>query len=971
MANSNTREALIKTPFSDDAPYIACPKCGTLATLRRPGSVRPVLADKTRDSLNRHLRSYRQYVISIATTLNQINDGVEGRNPIIDRTIDVDRLTPHLEQFQAKEHTRSIQAEGRQQGGHFALVDDIIWCLSNGDVQALIMAHIKKLHTLLSSSDSTGSEAPPSPDICAIIEYLLLPIEKSDLFAATTAITLDEPRVALWVQKIRAEARIKHCRAANAPNDDSPQQQDEGGAQDVSIVHVIDQLGKLCPTGAGYLMKYLSLLAHWIEDKSHFDTSIYAELSTRDLSLKTAPSTATATATAPTDGDERMQPEDLRSALLNRCERAAFLVTLMLMHMTAGGRDAIIKNFSPQGRLPTGNGEYRLPEITAITFDSLRRLMQSTEVYFHDILDIRMEYSEVLQSIAEITRASDETAHGWFIRVIRDTNIGQLLSRIFGFGCQGPPAQMLSFKETTISDGSTDFGIKDICGWIPKDEQTYSILLIGSPGCGKSYAFLSGMKTLPAALSQKSGFTYQFSANSDMLMDRLRSAFNARKTPSRTEISSYHCIEFTLWPAQSHGKRLHFVVSDIAGEQATQRLREGDSSPLVGQTLRSADIIVAFFDPSIDPDFASRIETGPQAGKLQRLIQCRRNARKDRPDEISAGLGGSESVADVSQLAFIDSILTVCKSERPAGDKAHLILVVPKIDLYADLEQTVYDSGSSGSETEPYIMQRVFTDACQSGLIYPQKTPSASEDNKLKWMTSSGVEYAPAATGSTPQDNQPAETTSGGAGVAATPSPLCGTLAGAVERYVNGVVQQLDALSQSCETGLLNLGRLVDGDPELGREAKNWNNQMQALIEGLRSEFASVHLLPVSAQGKSDMDSEQLTGRDDEPNSEADDSDQTPDEDLQYPTGEDDQSTAQAHHRHPRSANTPSRIAPIEGHPQKFSEFMILGPAMLMVKKQWLPKPTPQPSPDPTPQPSPDPTPQPHQIRRRSPHQIR
>jgi hypothetical protein len=194
-------------------------------------------------------------------------------------------------------------------------------------------------------------------------------------------------------------------------------------------------------------------------------------------------------------------------------------------------------------------------------------------------------------------------------------------------------------------------------------------------------------------------------------------------------------------------------------------------------------------------------------------------------------------------------------------------------------------------------MQQVFQSAKGRGTLFVQKTGNPIEDNKLKWLTSEGVTYK-----HTGPDTQP------------------------IKGYVEAVEKEMHLLSTDCKNALLKIGRLVDDDEPVGQDANNCNDQMEALISGLQREFRSVQLLPVSAQGKpaDNTDGGQRSeGVTDQENL-----------DIHNLQDHDDHVPASATYVEPRSMGEVLRGK--LGHPQKFSEFLILGPVMMLVKKHWL-----------------------------------
>jgi|GEM_PF-4487410 len=842
-----TIKELLDTINPDGNPQIYCPRCGTPLSLRIPGGVQPVLSAHSREHLNEHLVLFRQTWLcsEILDALNQLNDGVASRAPLQEELLDDERLAAIVKTPIEAADIWPVRAEGRRQTGPSDTLAKAIETLSPGSLRQLILQKVPVLAQLEqkpSPSESSDSTFSPDPlGIAEVISAIVLSIEKSDLYCSTLNIVTDEPRVRNWIQAVRRTQRDVHA-----------------------FLH------SLCPPEAHYLMRYLELAEKWVANKDYFDEQLYPILKNRELARNRT--------------KNEIDCSGLQQSLQNRCERAAFLTTLLVMHMTERGRDELREHFGSQGRLSSGSGAYLLPDVTAVTYESMKWLMQSLEVSEYDILRVRTEYRDVLEYLRTDPRRNAEgpslpaamTDHDWFVRVMQDERVRKLFSKVFGFGCKGPPPQFPGYHDAdTSTSGEEMTPLKGICGWFPKEEETRTILLIGSPGCGKSNAFGSGAAGYLRAMDRKTGFVNRFSPMSDMLIQRIQQAVTTMKEPSRTERCSYHALEFTLHEEEGQRRKSHFILTDIPGELATQRLRDGESAPIVRQTLRQADVVVVFFDLTIDPLLAARIETSPQRDLFTPLIEQREKTRRARMDDVAAGNSGAESVADVVQFQLLDSIVAECLEGRANQRMPELILVIPKADLLAnpDAEPQSTSDPRHNADRSPLIMQHVFNKAAERRTLITRSTGHSTVDGRLKWRTSNGVRIV----------QQPAT------------DPM--------QAFIQQVCNEMRQLSECCEEALGRIGNIVrpknSGDAVCD-EADMLNEAMTSRIAGLKRVFANVHLLPVSAQGKPAVNDEH------------------------------------AHHAAEVDFTSGEELQQRLGYPRKFCEFLILGPAMMLLNKAWF-----------------------------------
>jgi len=807
---SNTIQALFDTrkSNSESSPHIHCPQCGTPMTIRTPGGVTPVLSRHSRNALSLHLSHFRYgWLKTIADALNQVNLSVSQRAPLRDTTTDTNRLRMVLGNDFNEAEEWHILAEGTLRTKEHERLAKLISQFSPGDIRHQLHANIAPLWKVL------PSESDPDPEsLEAVVRYVLIPIEKSELFAATLSVVTDEPRFSSWTIEFKRQL-------LNENQNDSATVADE-----VSYEALISSLMRDCPEQVQVLMEYLRIIGIALDKKDY-----QLPESLNDL-LETG---------------NNGHSKTLRDRIAIRCERAAFLITLMYLHMTDNGISKLRQFFFTRGRAPTGNGEYQLPEVTPISFEGMKRLLQSVEVSKLDVLQLHQTHEDALaelrdppssqqpEDIADGTVAiTIDENHEWFINKLEAGSVRKLFSKSFGFACQGRPARLLTFEtsienagedgtSTEVTGGEELTDLEGICGWCPKNEQTFGVLLLGSPGSGKSNAFLSGAVALAPSMKGKKGFTSLPTPATQMQIAHLRHAFHKHLEPLRTKQTVYHSLEFTLAKERESSRKIHFVYSDIAGEIATQPLLEGSASPVMRQTLAHADVVVVFFDLSIDPAFASRIATCPNRARLAALIDERERVRRGRPNDDHGAFDGN--VADVDQFQFLESIIATCAEERSEQNTMpKLIVVIPKSDLYADPNS----NGQSDSGEGFHLMQDVFDHAIQKGVMYSRSTGNNEEDQKLKWKTTTGV-----------SSNNQNETDPIRAQIIAT----------------NEIVE---AISLKCKDALKKFGDfLKDEATAESREATVWNKSIEDTISRLENIFPSVVFLPTSAMGAPKSDS--------------------------------------------------------------------------------------------------------------------
>lgn len=934
---NNTFEDLLKTKINSGFAQIHCPKCGTGLTLQTATGVRPILSPYARQLINDDFAHFRGWIRFIAECVNRRNIGLASRAPVVDQGFEESRAKERFDDYKSNGEdvapaVAPLRATGLFKSKVFVDIAGVLKCLNPRQLDVDIETRVAPLRELESDMVEAGK-------IADLVDYVLVPIEASERFAVVPDIVTEQVPVQRWVQKTKQHILKENNRGAN---------------DHASITHIVDHLRSLVPNHFQRVLQYLQIIGNYLESEENCAAfwSISDKRSFREHYERA-------------DGELKW---DMGCAnLLNRCERACFLVALFTMHDTKLGLKELDDGFTPRDRMRAGRGDYMLPDITPITFTLLKNILLSHEVVSLDILNSRDRFKVLLDRLKKEatdgqttnnrsaktgeqsaqSKKAEERAHKWFLEQLEKDDFQNLVKTLFGFACNGRPSQLLKFNEerpvdphdahrseivrfdsenlrdTVDEDDGTQSQVVGetraddnpeptpspedridkndpqdgdpfqqmtlgaICGWYPKSTPTYGVLLLGAPGSGKSFAFLSGGTIVRTAFDFLGSFSLEPDAISDFQLDRMSAAFRAGREPMRTERTAHHALQFKLSAhadSAASKSELHFVFVDIPGEVATQNLREGVTDSIVSNTLSTAHIVVMFLDFSTCPVFAPRFLSGPNASSFNRFRDAREKARGIREDKKASKHGGAESLADVKQVEFVRRMATMCQEE---GDSPYILVVVPKADLYAD-------DAAWASEKAEYFLHSVFTEGVDRQLLLVPKLAGDNNDTSLDRLTSFG---GSAWKNGTPKKEE---------GKDSTKTP---------EDEAQRQVDLLRWLSNETRTALCTLGNVLREDEADDPEAGMWDDAASHLSSDLERMFGpeNVFFLPTSAQGRQESAGANIGGNGDElpVDDNADDHDEDGgDNDLAQQTNQQ------------------------LGHPQKLCEFLFLGPMMLAAKHE-------------------------------------
>ena len=288
-------------------------------------------------------------------------------------------------------------------------------------------------------------------------------------------------------------------------------------------------------------------------------------------------------------------------------------------------------------------------------------------------------------------------------------NIAELLEKTLNFACTGQPTTLIQAQgeekkqsqgeekkqlehRDINDDSSSKINITEICGWYPKKYPTISVTFLGTPGSGKSSAFISALATFITHCKYK-GIKFETVNARDKIQEtQIKAIFDERGKPKRTARDERHALEIKVSPESEDKKlksqSLYFVFIDIPGETAIKGTEKSNWDPAVVQLLASAPILVFFFDLSCDPDFQNKITLGRHKEQFQSMIDDQEENERVR----------TKKLASKRQIDFIDKMLGKREELQVSFGEQGCMLYIPKIDYFFDttISQTTLNTVNQG-----------------------------------------------------------------------------------------------------------------------------------------------------------------------------------------------------------------------------------------------------------------------------------
>lgn len=211
----------------------------------------------------------------------------------------------------------------------------------------------------------------------------------------------------------------------------------------------------------------------------------------------------------------------------------------------------------------------------------------------------------------------------------------------------------------------------EICGWLPKEEPTESLLLVGGTASSKTTLLQATIVQVKRAAAKLNMIFEPCSPLSKMLLDYYEQHYDEGKWSGATETGSRTSLQLKLFQAEEPSKVSYLVINDIAGEKFEEMLQKETNFEEIESPLANANNIIFLFDLVAWRHLMTLINDGS--------TNEWKDVKKQKDNHAESGRGCMDS-HDLL-IHFIS------KLKQMHGNKGELIdrtfmLVIPKADLY-------------------------------------------------------------------------------------------------------------------------------------------------------------------------------------------------------------------------------------------------------------------------------------------------
>ena len=325
-----------------------------------------------------------------------------------------------------------------------------------------------------------------------------------------------------------------------------------------------------------------------------------------------------------------------------------------------------------------------LPRVTIVSPKQFSKLLCAEVVLSNPNLGWERKFVEAMRqenadtsensSFSDVNQPTNKGSSNTIDKIVRE--LGPQVTKFVHFACNGP-GSALSTTPKEKEDSELDPVQKPEstkCGWYPKREKTHSVILLGSPGTGKSTVMLTGLTAFYNYVGGM-GATISFDAPGDEAqMKQLNAQYWAGNMPSPTKEGWRQSIKLALeFPADQY-ETTNFVFTDIPGEIAARSLTEEGSDPAVLRILKNAETVIFFFDLSIEPCIREKLINGDEENVWKMMQENYKDIAKSRKNRV-----------EVSQLQLLQKLLQDLRYQKGNRLKeTKFICVIPKSDLFVN-----------------------------------------------------------------------------------------------------------------------------------------------------------------------------------------------------------------------------------------------------------------------------------------------
>lgn len=211
----------------------------------------------------------------------------------------------------------------------------------------------------------------------------------------------------------------------------------------------------------------------------------------------------------------------------------------------------------------------------------------------------------------------------------------------------------------------------EICGWLPKEEPTESLLLAGGTASSKTTLLQATIVQVKRAAAKLNMIFEPCSPLSKMLLDYYEQHFDENKWSGATETGSRTSLQLKLFQAEEPDKISYLVINDIAGEKFEEMLQKETNFEEIESPLTNANNIIFLFDLVAWRHLMTLIDKN-SSEEWQKI-----RAQKDTHAESGRGCMDSHDLL----INFISKLKQMHGNKKELIDRTFM-LVIPKADLY-------------------------------------------------------------------------------------------------------------------------------------------------------------------------------------------------------------------------------------------------------------------------------------------------
>ena len=252
------------------------------------------------------------------------------------------------------------------------------------------------------------------------------------------------------------------------------------------------------------------------------------------------------------------------------------------------------------------------------------------------------------------------------------------------FACAGPAVSIpenatIAIRQnnkrvdTTIQEQIRNTIESEVCGWVPKEQSTESLLLVGGTASSKTTLLQSTIVQVKRA-SANLGMEFKTcSPLSNLLLEYYEQRYDSYKWKGATENGCRTSIQISMQQSDNPEIVSYLVINDIAGERFEEMLRiDKDYNEIQSPLIKSNNILFLF-------DLIAWRQLNALIKETTETTDDWKRLEKEREKQESVGRAIADSHALLIKL--IDRVKSASEKTDGLIDRT-FILAIPKCDLY-------------------------------------------------------------------------------------------------------------------------------------------------------------------------------------------------------------------------------------------------------------------------------------------------